>query len=61
MGCIFSKNEPKIKIFDLTPFGDDFDYLRSQGTITLSINRKYNISLRDIRFDVGMKIVFGFG
>ena len=33
------------------PLGDDFDYLRPQGTITLSTDRKYNIPLVDIRFD----------
>ena len=52
MGCFFSRNnEPKIKIFDCTPPGDDFDYLQPQGTITLSNDRKYNIPLVDIRFD----------
>ena len=53
MGCFFQgiNNESKIKIFDCTPPGDDFDYLRPQGTITLSINRKYNIPLVDIRSD----------
>ena len=51
MGCFFSNNdEPKIKIFDSMPPGDDFNYLRPQGTITLSIDRKYNIPLVDIRF-----------
>ena len=52
MGCLFSKNdERKIKIFDCTPPGDDFNYLKPQETITSSIDRKYNISLIDIRFD----------
>ena len=50
MGCLFSRNEPKIKIFHCTPPGD-FNYLQAQGTITLSIDRKYNIPLVDIRFD----------
>ena len=31
--------------------GDDFKYLRPQATITLSIDRKYNVPLIDIRFD----------
>ena len=48
----FSNNEPKIKLFDLTPPGDDFEYLRPQGRrITFSIGRKYNVPLIDIRFD----------
>ena len=52
MGCLFSKNDEwKIKIFDCTPPGDDFNYLKPQETITSSIDRKYNISLIDIRFD----------
>ena len=52
MGCVCSKiDEPKIMIFDCTPPGDDFEYLRSHGTITLSIDRKYNIPIVDIRFD----------
>ena len=52
MGCLFSRNdEPKIRIFDCTPPGDDFNYFRPQGTMTLSIDRKYNIPLVDIRFD----------
>ena len=38
MGRFFSSNkEPKIKIFDCTPPGADFDYLRQQGTISLSL------------------------
>ena len=35
MGSLWSKlriDEPKIKIFDCTPPGDDFDYLRPKGT-----------------------------
>ena len=51
MGCLFSRNELKIEIFDLTPPGDDFDHLRSKGTITFTIDRKYNVPLIDIRFD----------
>ena len=51
MGCLFSRNEPKTKIFDLTPPGDDFDYLRPKGTITFAIDRKCNVPLIDIRFD----------
>ena len=49
---IFSKNyEQKIKIFDCTLPGHDFNYLLPQRTITLNIDRKYNIPLFDIRFD----------
>ena len=52
MSCFVSmNNKPNIKIFDLTPRGDDFNYLRPEGTITLSINRKHQVPLMDIRFD----------
>ena len=51
MVFLFSSNKPKIKIFDCTPLGNNFEYLRPQGTVTLSIDRKYNVSLIDIRFD----------
>ena len=51
MGCLCSKcDEPKIKIYDCIPSGDGFDHLRPKGTITLSIDRKYNISVVDLRF-----------
>ena len=63
MGCFCSPNdEPEIKIFECVPAGDNFDYLRPQGTITLSIDRKYNILLVNIRFDGWYKkSVFVFG
>ena len=52
MGCLSSKSdEPKIRICDCTPTGDDFEYLRAKGTTTLSIDRKYNIPIVDISFD----------
>ena len=51
MGCFFSMNKPNIKVFDLTPPGDDFNYLRPEGTITLNIDRKYEVPLINIRLD----------
>ena len=52
MGCIFSKNnEPNIQIHDCIPQLDQFDYLRLHGTITVSLDRKYNITIVDIKFD----------
>ena len=52
MGCLCSKSdEPKIRVYCCTPPGDDFEYMRLQGTITLYIDRKYNIPIVDIRFD----------
>ena len=52
MHCFFSTNKkPNIKTFDLTPPGDDFNYLRPERTTTLSVDRKYQVPLIDIRFD----------
>ena len=52
MGCFSSKSdEPKIRIYDCTPPGDDSEYLRLQGATTLSIDRKYSIPIVDIKFD----------
>ena len=51
MGCCFSSNEPSIKIFDQIPAGKLFNYLRPEGTIIFSIDRKYNVPLIDIQFD----------
>ena len=52
MGCFFlMNNKPNIKIFDLTSRGVDFNYLRPGGTITLHIDRKYQVALINIRFD----------
>ena len=49
--CSNSSDEPKIKIIDSTPPGAAFDYLRSNGTISFSVDRKYNIPVVDIRFE----------
>lgn len=52
MGCVFSRNEePNIRIHDCIPTVDEFDYLRPRGTITVSLGRKYNILIVDIKFD----------
>ena len=56
MGCLFSKcsggsNEPKIKIIDCTPPGAAFDYLRPNGTISFSVDRKYNVPVVNISFE----------
>ena len=56
MGCLFSKcsnssYEPKIKIIDCTPPGAAFDYVRPNGTISFSVDRKYNAPVVDIRFE----------
>ena len=55
MGCFFSKctrsDESKIEIVDLTPPGAEFDYLRPNGTISFSFDRKYNIPVVEINFE----------
>ena len=55
MGCLFSKcisisKDPKVKIIDHTPHGAVFNYLRPKGTISFSVDRKYNIPIVDISF-----------
>ena len=46
MGCFCLKSdEPKTRTYDCTPPGDNFECLRPQGTINLSIDRKYNIPI----------------
>ena len=40
-----------MKIIDCTPPGAAFDYLRPNGTISFSVDRKYNITVIDIRFE----------
>ena len=51
MGCCFSSNEPRTKMFDQTAPRENFNYLRPEGTITFIDDRKYNISLINIQFD----------
>ena len=52
MDCFCLKSdEQKITIYDYTIPGDDFEYLRPQGAITLSIDRKCNIPIVDITLD----------
>ena len=55
MGCFSSKcnrsDKSKIKIIDLTPSSAEFDYLRPSGTITFSIDEKYNIPILEIDFE----------
>ena len=38
-------------MYDFIPPSDDFDYLRANGSITVSIDRRYNIPVFDLRFD----------
>ena len=55
MGYFSSKcnrsDKSKIKIIDLTPSSAEFDYLRPSGTITFSIDEKYNIPILEIDFE----------
>ena len=50
-GCCFSLKESRIKIFDQTPPGENFDYLRPEGVINFTIDRKFNVSLIEIQFE----------
>ena len=51
MGCFFSSDEQKLKLSNLTPPGAEFDYLRQNGTISFSVDRKYNIPAVEINFE----------
>ena len=55
MGCFFSKcsrgDKSKIKIIDLTPSSADLHYLRPSGTVTFSVDEKYNIPILEIDFE----------
>ena len=51
MGCCLSCNEPRIKIIDKMPEGENFDYLRPKGIITYTIDRTYDIPLIELYFD----------
>lgn len=54
MGCLCSKfdyDQPNIKIIEYNSPVEQFDYLRPNGTIKFSIDKKYNISIADIKFN----------
>ena len=51
MGCCFLLKKPRIKIFDQTPPGENFDYLRPEGVINFTIDRKFNVPLIEIQFE----------
>ena len=48
---VFLQRVMNQKLESVTAHLHDFEYLRPKGTITLSIDRKYNIPIIDIRFD----------
>ena len=56
MDCLFLKcstgsDELKIRITDCTPPGAALDYLRPNGTISFSVDRKYNVPVVNISFE----------
>lgn len=52
MGCFYSNfNDPAIQVYDCILPGDKFDYLRPHGSITITVDRKYNIPVVNITFD----------
>ena len=40
-----------IKSYDCIPPTDDFEYLRLNGSITVSMDRRYNVPVFDLKFD----------
>ena len=53
MGCVCSKKSStlKVRMYDCIPLSDDFDYLRQNGSITVSIYKRYNVPVFDLIFD----------
>ena len=53
MGCFYSKkgSSLKIRMYDCIPPTEEFDYLRPDGSIIVSIDRRYNVSMFELRFD----------
>ena len=56
MGCLFWKcssgsDESKIKIIDCTSSSAAFGYLRPNGTISFSVDGKYNVPVVNISFE----------
>ena len=51
MGGCFSFNRPSIQIIDDMPKGKQFDYLRSKGKITYTVNRMYDVPEIEINFN----------
>ena len=53
MGCFYSKkgSSLKIRMHDCIPPTEEFDYLRPDGSIIVSIDRRYNVSMFELRFD----------
>ena len=58
MGCCFSLNELRIKIIDLTAPCENYSYLRPKGTITFTVDRKYNVILVDTQLDCWFENTF---
>ena len=50
MGNCFSSSDSNVKIIDQTPPGERFDFLRSEGTITYTIDRMYDVPKIKISF-----------
>ena len=50
MGSCFSYNEPRIKIIDKTPSGENFDHLRPKRTFAYTTDRTYDIPLIEVQF-----------
>ena len=60
MGCCFS-SVSKIKITDQTPKGNEFEYLRPKGRITILLIKCMMYLSVNLILTVGSKLVFVFG
>lgn len=49
--CLCKKNVSNIEVADYIPYGSSFHYLRPCGTITVNLDRKWNVPVIDIDFE----------
>ena len=49
--CLRKKNVSNIEVADYIPYGSSFHYLRPCGTITVNLDRKWNVPVIDIDFE----------
>ena len=51
MGCfLFKVCDCKTKSYDSIPFVDEYENLRLKGTVTLSVDKKHNLPVSDLKF-----------
>ena len=52
MGCfLFKVCDRKTKSYDSIPRSDEYENLRLKSTVTLSVRKKHNFPVSDLKFD----------